>query len=49
MEMTILSIYLQGKSLFGNLNTNCFLISLEESHNIKTNLGYYNDKCVSLH
>lgn len=46
---TILAIYLPGELLFGNSNTNCFLTSLEESHSIKTNLGYYNDKCVSVH
>lgn len=41
--------HLPGELLFENLNINCFLISLEESHTIKTNLGYYNDKCVSVH
>lgn len=37
--------HFSAELLFGNLNINCFLISLEESHTIKTNLGYYNDKC----
>lgn len=37
--------HLPAELLFGNLNISCFLISLEESHTIKINLGYYKYKC----